>query len=353
MENEKTEAELLREAQLEEQYKELLAKSPKRVVEEIKAIETGERLPELYSDYAFKKQFDADVHRDRLTKLLQMIFGFSLEVVSSLKNEAVLTTIYSKKSILDILAKLSNNAVSNIEMQVVAQEFITKRIDVYCSDVILMQYSVQEGQKKEGFDFNKIEKTYVAVLMKESPKLFRDNKSYIHRKLSITDTGIELPSLEEVVYLELDKCLEQFKEGKIAASQEELATWLSAIAEVNDSFVRDKMSGLKDMADIQNDLKNMRLNKEEMVAMLGEKYEQAVRYSELNEAKRKGEEIGEIRGIAIGEARGIEIGKVQGEANLKKLMALLLRDNRNDDLAKAMSDDAFCMEMYKEYGIDK
>ena len=327
MGNEKTEAELLREAQLEEQYRALLEKSPKHVIDEIKAIEKGEKLPDLYSDYAFKKEFDADLHRDRLTKLLQMIFGFSLEVVSSLKNETVLTTIYSKKSILDILAKLSNNAVSNVEMQVVAQEFITKRIDVYCSDVILMQYSIQEGQKKQDFDINKIEKTYVAVLMKESPALFKDSKSYIHRKLSITDTGIELPSLEEVVYIELDKCLEQFKDGLIDTSQEELATWLSAIADVNDSFVKSKMSGLKDMEAIQKDLKNMRLNKEEMVAMLGEKYEQAVRYSELNEAKRK------------------------GEANVKKLMSMLLRDNRNDDLVRAMDDEAFCMELYKEYGI--
>lgn len=292
MEIEKTE-ELLKDSKLEKEYQELLKRSPKHVVEEIKAIENGERLPELYTDFIFKKAFDADMHKDRLTKLLHMIFGFSLNVVSSLKNEAVLTTIYSKKSILDILAKLDNNAVSNIEMQVVAQEFITKRVDVYCSDVILMQYSIHEGQKKKEFDFDDIEKTYVAVLMKESPKLFEDNDSYI-------------------------------------------ATWLSTIADVNDVFVKAKMSGFKDMTDIENELKNMRLNKEEMVAMLGEKYEQAVRNSELNEAKRKGK------------AQGIE----QGKAQIKELTRLLLRDNRKDELLKALDDDEFCTQLFKEYGIE-
>ena len=52
----------------------------------------------------------------------------------------------------------------------------------------------------------------------------------------------------------------------------------------------------------------MKNSKEEMVAMLAEKYEQAVRNSELVEAEKKGEAQGKARGDVrtpnVGEGRG-------------------------------------------------
>ena len=338
--------------ELELQYEELLAKCPKSIVEEMRAIEKGERIPELYGDTPFKKMFDADVHKDRLGKLLQLIFKFSLDVVSSLKNETVSATIYSKKTILDVLAKLSNNAITDIEMQVIAQEFITKRIEVYTSDIIMMQYSVHEGEKKKEFNFNDIEKTYVAVLMKESPNIFKDNKSYIHRKLSVTDTGITLPSLEEVVYIELDKCLRLFKEGLISPDEEELATWLSAIADINDEFVKKKVQDSKEISAVKAELSDMGKNREEMIAMLSERYDQAVRYSELNEARKKGEEAGEARGKIAERSQSI-LDLLSLKGNLSKELEQNIKNEQDLDVlgewfmtaAKSESIEEFIKQM--------
>lgn len=51
---------------------------------------------------------------------------------------------------------------------------------------------------------------------------------------------------------------------------------------------------------------------------------------------------------AKGEARGI----AKGEANLAKLIDFLLKENRNDDIQKAVTDEKAREKFYKEFGID-
>ena len=67
------------------------------------------------------------------------------------------------------------------------------------------------------------------------------------------------------------------------------------------------------------------------------------------------EQIGFTRGIeegeAIGEARGRAEGIAEGEARNRALIDKLLADNRLDDLKRSTTDEAFCSELYKEYGL--
>jgi len=49
----------------------------------------------------------------------------------------------------------------------------------------------------------------------------------------------------------------------------------------------------------------------------------------------------------IGFTRGVE----QGEARNKALIDKLLADDRIDDLKRSTTDEAFCSELYKEYGL--
>ena len=67
----------------------------------------------------------------------------------------------------------------------------------------------------------------------------------------------------------------------------------------------------------------------------------------IEEGKEQGIAIGEERGIAIGEERGIAIG----EERLRVLCEHLMTAKRMDDLAKAMADQAFRQELYREFGI--
>ena len=62
---------------------------------------------------------------------------------------------------------------------------------------------------------------------------------------------------------------------------------------------------------------------------------------------RSGMQDAEDRGIKIGEERGIKIG----EKRLLRLMQLLTAQNRNDEIARAMTDEAYLQELYRAYSI--
>jgi len=66
---------------------------------------------------------------------------------------------------------------------------------------------------------------------------------------------------------------------------------------------------------------------------------------------RSGMQDAEDRGIKIGEERGIKIGEERGENRLLRLMQLLIAQNRNDEIARAMTDKAYLQELYRAYSI--
>lgn len=56
-------------------------------------------------------------------------------------------------------------------------------------------------------------------------------------------------------------------------------------------------------------------------------------------------------GIQIGEERGIQIGVARGEERVNRLFKYLLRDSREKDMQKAISDRAYQKQLFKEYNI--
>jgi flagellar biosynthesis/type III secretory pathway protein FliH len=59
----------------------------------------------------------------------------------------------------------------------------------------------------------------------------------------------------------------------------------------------------------------------------------------------------EQKGFARGVAKGIAEGVAEGEARKNALIDKLLADDRIDDLKRSTTDEAFCSELYKEYGL--
>ena len=72
---------------------------------------------------------------------------------------------------------------------------------------------------------------------------------------------------------------------------------------------------------------------------------------QISHAEQKGFARGLAEGVAEGEARGRAEGIVEGEARKNSLIDKLLADNRLDDLKRSTTDEAFCSELYKEYGL--
>ena len=91
-----------------------------------------------------------------------------------------------------------------------------------------------------------------------------------------------------------------------------------------------------------------------MEEMTGMKIEKEARGEKVNVCKgilgieEKGRAAGREEGREEGRAEGVSAG-IQRE---QKLTRSLLRDNRIDDLKRALDDPAFRQKLCKEYGID-
>ena len=68
------------------------------------------------------------------------------------------------------------------------------------------------------------------------------------------------------------------------------------------------------------------------------------------------EERGRLAGLAEGRAAGRAVGRSEGiqigAEREQKLTKALLRDNRIDDLRRALEDPDFRQKLLEEYGID-
>lgn len=271
---------------------------------EIAEVLDGKRLPSLLSDTIAKRIFSADSHRERLTYLLKnVVQDDSIEVEGSYTNEGLMQSKDSKKIIFDELAKLKDGRHSDTEFQISLQEYIFRRAELYASDMLLFSYSVEEGQKKSEVSYLNTAGVLLVVLMKNSPKEFKafnkTSERYIHRFTSRTaDSGLSFPSMMTIIFVQLDECLKQFKEGRNGEKDSsgirlnELQVLLSLVADINDEKVLESAKDINFMKDIIAEVKKLSENKEVRAMLLAEKYAQAdmnaVRSYERNEGIHEG-----------------------------------------------------------------
>ncbi|NDO52053.1 hypothetical protein FMM75_22695 [Lachnospiraceae bacterium MD335] len=272
--------------------------------DEIAEVLDGRRLPSLLSDTIAKRIFSADSHRERLTYLLKnVVQDDSIEVEGSYTNEGLMQSRDSKKVIFDEPAKLKDGRHSDTEFQISLQEYIFRRAELYASDMLLFSYSVEEGQKKSEVSYLNTAGVLLVVLMKNSPKDFKafnkTSERYIHRFTNRTaDSGLSFPSMMTIIFVQLDECLKQFKEGRNGEQDssgnrlDELQVLLSLVADINDEKVLESAKDINFMKDIIAEVKKLSENKEVRAMLLAEKYAQAdmnaVRSYERNEGRNEG-----------------------------------------------------------------
>ncbi|HIZ40844.1 MAG TPA: Rpn family recombination-promoting nuclease/putative transposase [Candidatus Anaerobutyricum stercoris] len=270
----------------------LMGKMEQQDQEEVLGVLAGRCLPSLSADIIAKKVFDPDEHPERLQKMLRDLTGDDGIVVgNSFRNEGYIQSESSKKVIFDIPARLLDGRISDLEVQAAAQEFIFERADIYSAELLMMQYSVEEGQKKSELDYGNVCGTLVIVLMKESPDLFEcfPSERYIHRFCRRqADSGLSYQPLSHVIYVQLDKCFAQFRERRDGEDNKELQLLLSMIADINDEKVRRQSKGNKMMEDIYEEVFRISQDREVQAMWFAEKYVDADWNAAKEYQRRKG-----------------------------------------------------------------
>ncbi|WP_026658421.1 PD-(D/E)XK nuclease family transposase [Butyrivibrio sp. AC2005] len=298
--------------------------------EKLLKIFDGSILADLYDDAIAKRAFSPDIHPERLDFLLQRIMKGPYEnVEKSASNEGMVISKFSKAIITDIPAWLRDGRRFDLEFQAVAQDYIFNRVDIYASNMLMIQYSIEEGQRKKEVDYENVNGVIVIVLMVKSPKVFKEFKSdrYIHRvKRIVADSGMEFPALKQMAFVQLDKALELFLTDSYNKDEDiELLKLLAMIADINNDKVLEKTQGNVMFDDIRKEVDAFSKDKEVQAMLLEEKMARSDWVTGINAARR------------------------EGRAEVQNVYAWLISIGRSDDVSKAVTDDGYYQTVLAEY----
>jgi hypothetical protein len=148
----------------------------------------------------------------------------------------------------------------------------------------MLQYSVNPSEKKSELSYDTVKGVLLLYLMKVSPKKFKDFETdhYIHRFKEYTaDSGLTYLPLVQKVFVQLDKCLEQFLEGEDGENNQQLQLLLSLLADSDNSNILDAAQKCTMLKDMIEEARMFVQRKEVQMNLLEEKFYEA----DLNAAK--------------------------------------------------------------------
>ena len=165
---------------------------------------TGKKTMPLTYDPFFKCMFHPDRHPDWLSHLLSAIIGEPVTVESVLPSENTAISVDSLL-IMDIVVRLSDGSLANVEIQKIPYMFTAERISCYSSDLLMREYS--RLKKDKNFKYSDMKKVYTIVLYEKTEGDFKDpmlHGAYIHHGKTRFDTSLKLKLLQEYFLIALD-----------------------------------------------------------------------------------------------------------------------------------------------------
>ncbi|MFI3201594.1 MAG: PD-(D/E)XK nuclease family transposase [Eubacteriales bacterium] len=223
----------------------------------------GNEFPNITSDVLFKHIFNPSYHPKRLSELLSLLIQKEVTVVESLPLENIRDTKYAKQIILDIVVRLEDGSLANVEIQRESYGFTPERGAVLSANLLTRQYATLKEQQKSEVNYTKVKPVYtIVILEKEYPYFKTHTQDYIHHFHQMSDTGVQLELLQHYTFVELGKF------QKIHSSlQTKLETWLAFLLTKTPKDMLHIISKDFTFQSIYNDV-TMFLNSQEEMIML-------------------------------------------------------------------------------------
>ena len=161
-------------------------------------------LPLTYDPF-FKYLFDPEIHGKRLSRFVSSLLGFEVKILQALPSEDRLIDGESYL-IMDLLARLTDGSLVNIEVQKQGYAFPAERISCYSADLLMRQYMRVRGDaERKSFSYKDIKKVYVIVLFEKSTSFFHQFPGiYLHHGKTVFDSGLNMELLQEYYLIALD-----------------------------------------------------------------------------------------------------------------------------------------------------
>ncbi|MCD7761662.1 MAG: PD-(D/E)XK nuclease family transposase [Lachnospiraceae bacterium] len=168
---------------------------------------TGVKGCKLLYDPFFKQVMNPDLHPERLEKFLSLLLKKKVKILQVLPNESRMAAEDTLLA-MDIVVKLEDGSIANVEMQKIGYAFPGQRSSCYSADLLLRQYQRVKTDKQSRqikFSYRYIKDVYTIILFENSPVECRAiPDQYIHRGKTVFDTGLAVHMPQEYVYVPLD-----------------------------------------------------------------------------------------------------------------------------------------------------
>jgi uncharacterized coiled-coil protein SlyX len=167
--------------------------------------------------------------------------------------------------IMDIVVRLEDETIINLEIQKVGSHFPAKRFDCYCADLIMREYSRLRELHKKKFRYSQMPLVYSIVLFEQSPAaLCADTEHYLHFGRMKTDTGIVPDSINRHVYVALDIFQKQMHNKPVTT---ELEAWLMLLTTQDLSLIEELITNFEGFGEIYQEIFQLRTKPEELIQM--------------------------------------------------------------------------------------
>jgi predicted transposase/invertase (TIGR01784 family) len=251
------------------------------------------------NDYAFKKVFGDEANSDILISLLNSILDLSNDEIESIEFEdrALEPDYYNdKQGILDIRCKTKLGTQINVEMQLINNHNMDKRILFYWSRI----YS---GQLKAGHGYSKLNKTVtISILDFEYLPFIEKMHSIFH--LIEDETKKLLTDILEIHIIELPKLYRQLIDTKeetklrdwmqfVGSEEEEVLLMLAAKNEkIKKAYTVLTKISQDELERREYEAREMQLYDE--ISRLEDAEEEGIKKEKINTAKRLLDEGAEV-----------------------------------------------------------
>jgi len=229
-----------------------------------------------------------------------------------------LKNLQGRSVILDCLCTDESGAVYNIELQ-------NKR---YGASPLRARYHagiIDMHILKAGENFNRLPESYVIFICGKD--VLKENRQIYHVKRIIEESGNTFPDKAQIIYINTEK-----------SSDDELGRMIKDFYTEDPKEIRSTVLARR-IAEIKIP------SKEEK----GEDAEMTTYYDRL---KRQWKKEGKAEGKAEGIKQGINEGAANAEGMMAKLMGLLVKEGRIDDIAKASESSTYRKQLLEEFQLN-
>ncbi|MDO5423108.1 MAG: PD-(D/E)XK nuclease family transposase [Eubacteriales bacterium] len=207
---------------------------------------TGVRGIKMLYDSFFKEIMNPSTTPERLEEFLSLLLGRKVTIVEVLPNDNTRIADEGTLLVTDMIVKLEDGSIANVEVQKVGYAFPGQRCACYSADMLLRQYKKSRSNREKKFSYKDIKDVYTIVLYAKSPREFKKfPNSYVHFFQQHSNTGLKMKMLQKFILIPLD-IFRKVRQNR--GIRNRLDAWLTFLAEDDPEVILDLIERYQDFS---------------------------------------------------------------------------------------------------------